>query len=179
MRTWQIDSVSVIATVNWTSWSACLQACDRSPLTQRTDGQQRQGGKKTLRNQCCCPDVACIWSLKKSLCEGGVCVYMCVCVCVLCRLPRGLGFRHGTRQGVFSPSLSPACLCCCWCALPSVYAANVSLCVCVCPCVHGVNADCNYMINLCKGLSADHSSLVSPLPMIKDMREQQGWESRL
>ena len=174
MRTWRIDHTSIIAVINGTPWSTCLQACDRSPLTQHTDGQQRQrGGKRNpLRNQCCCPDVASIWSLKTSLWEGGVCVCMCVCVCVR-RLPRGLGFRHGTRQGVFSPSLSPACL-----------LLLLLVCAAVRCMLHAVHVWLLTQIivkwpHLCKGSSIDHRSLTSPLPMMKDTREQQGWESRL
>ena len=109
MRTWRIDHTSIIAVINGTPWSTCLQACDRSPLTQHTDGQQRQrGGKRNpLRNQCCCPDVASIWSLKTSLWEGGVCVYVCVRVCA--ETTQRAGVSTWNKAGRFL-SLSVSCV---------------------------------------------------------------------
>lgn len=68
---------------------------------------------------------------------------ICVCVCgegaiIFCRLPRGLGFRHGTRQGVFSPSVSAVSVpllvcsvtmlqaaCMCWCMVLTQITINV------------------------------------------------------
>lgn len=92
-------------------WSLAFNAAHRWPT--KTE-------KKTLRNQCCCPDVACIWSLKESLCEGGVCV-SCV------DYPEGWGFDM--EQGrAFS---LPLCLLRV-CAAAGVHCRPFMLQMCVC-----------------------------------------------